>query len=257
LQITKDVPAQDLPTVIQRIRALHHPRLHSDNKTKLGRFAAVLVEHVAYMAEQDDHPPFAILENVLRHIHSLAKSHPESVCMAFRARLREMSTERPLNLQPGDLVILTGIATIFPTSDHFHAIATPAHLCLARYLGQGPVNTLADFATGTYAATLYLQYQSISKRYMPEFINYILNTLSHLSPAAPKTETSTGPFPSRSPEQPLRLAASQAPVSIRKLRFWDITGPESKKQAHHEELKLALLTTLIHLLNTASDLWAT
>lgn len=250
LQTIKDVSVTDLPTVVQRIRALHHPRLHSDNKRKLGKFAEVLVQHVSHMAEQPEHPPFAILENVLRHVHSLAKSHPENVSMAFRARLRKMATERPLNLSPSDLVILTGIAAIFPTSDHFHAIATPAHLCLARYLGQGDINSLFDFATGAYAASLFLQYQAISKRYMPEFVNYVLNALCNLCPQEPKQPL--GLFPVRKPEQPVALTAEAKKATPRKLRFWDITGPESGKE---EELKLSLLTTFFTLLDTASDLW--
>ncbi|PYH99527.1 Nop14-like protein [Aspergillus ellipticus CBS 707.79] len=255
LQIVEDVSMQDLPTVVQRIRALHHPRLHSDNKTKLGRFAAVLVEHVAYMTDQAEHPPFAIVENILRHIHSLAKSHPDNVCQAYRARLRDIATDRPLNLRPSDLVILTGIAAIFPTSDHFHAIATPAHLCLARYLGQGAFNTLADLTTGTYAASLFLQYQTGSKRYMPELMNFILNTLCHLSPKEPSE--SLGYFPSRSPATSLRLNPSK-PVSPRKLQFWDMTDLSSNTTATtitYEETKLSLITTLVTLLGTASDLW--
>lgn len=251
LEIIKDVSVQDLPTVVQRIRALHHPRLHSDNKQKLGRFAAVLVEHVAYMANQPERPPFATLENILRHVHSMAKSHPESVSMAFRARLREMSTERPLNLSSGDLVILTGIATTFPTSDHFHAIVTPAHLCLARYLGQGALNSLPDFATGAYVASLFLQYQAVSKRYMPEFVNYILNALCNLSPTDPGVRL--GFFPSRNPEEPVRLNTSK-PINPRKLQFWDIKGPSNQKT--EEELKISLISTFITLLSTASDLWA-
>lgn len=251
LEIIRDVSVQDLPTVVQRIRALHHPRLHSDNKQKLGRFAAVLVQHVAYMANQPEHPPFAVIESILRHVHSMAKSHPESVSMAFRARLREMSTERPLNLSSGDLVILTGIATTFPTSDHFHAVVTPAHLCLARYLGQGALNSLSDFATGTYVASLFLQYQAVSKRYMPEFINYVLNALCNLSPTDPGV--SLGLFPSRKPEEPVQLNTSKS-ISPRKLQFWDIKGPSNKKA--EEEFKISLISTFVTLLSTASDLWA-
>ncbi|KAF9894212.1 nucleolar complex protein 14 [Aspergillus nanangensis] len=252
LQIIEHVPIQDLPTVVQRIRALHHPRLHSDNKVKLSRFAAVLVEHVAYMAEQPEHPPFAVVENILRHIHSLAKAYPESVSQAFRSHLRGMAADRPLSLRPGDLVILTAVAAIFPTSDHFHAIATPAHLCLARYLGQGGVDTLTDFAAGAYAASLGLQYQAISKRYIPEFINYILNALCNLAPTSPKRNL--GSFPSRTPKESLRLKPSKK-LTPRKLQFWDTTNPASTPQAQ-EELKLSLITTFTTLLGTASDLWA-
>ncbi|PKX90924.1 snoRNA-binding rRNA-processing protein NOP14 [Aspergillus novofumigatus IBT 16806] len=252
LEVIKDVPMNDLPTVIQRIRALHHPRLHADNKTKLGRFAAVLVRHVAYMAEQPEHPPFNVLEAILRHIHSLAKSHPESVCMAYRRYLREIATDRPLNLRAGDLVIFTGIATTFPTSDHFHAIATPAHLCLARYLGQGAINSLGDYATGAYAASLCLQYQTISKRYMPEFINYVLNALCNLCPTEPTS--SLGFFPARGSQESLRLIPSKQ-LNPRKLRFWDIATAQSDQRAQ-DELKLSLIHTFVTLLNSASDLWA-
>ncbi|KAJ0421024.1 nucleolar protein 14 [Aspergillus carlsbadensis] len=259
LKIIKDVSYENLPTVVQRIRALHHPRLHSENKAKLGRFAAILVRHVAYMSDQPDHPPFAILENVLRHIHSLAKTHPESVSSAFRAQLREIATDRPLNLRPGDLVILTGVAAIFPTSDHFHAISTPAHLCLARYLGQGPVNSLSDLCTGTYAASLALQYQTVSQRYMPECLNYILNALCLLSPEAPPSQPRLASFPVRNPAdtnshtQSLRLNPSKT-LNPRRLQFWDITNTTTPLET--EDLKVTLLTTLISLLDTASTLWS-
>lgn len=252
LQTVKDVSYEDLPTVVQRIRALHHPRLHSGNKAKLGRFAGILVEHVAYMVEQSEHPPFAILENVLRHIHSLAKSHPESISLAFRAQLREMATDRPLSLRPGDLVILTGIATVFPTSDHFHAVSTPAHLCLARYLGQGPVNSLSDLCMGTYAASLALQYQTVSKRYMPELFNYVLNALCILSPEEPPFNLGT--FPLRKPTEPLHIKPSKS-LNTRKLQFWDIIG-EKQTNTQQEELKLSLITALTSLLSSASDLWS-
>lgn len=251
LEIIKDVPTQDIPTVIQRIRALHHPRLHANNKAKLGSFAEVLVEHVSYMANESGQPPFVVIESILRHIHSLAKTHPINVATSFRARLREMSSERALNLLPGDLVVLTGISTIFPTSDHFHAVSTPAHLCLARYLGQCSINTVSDFVTGAFATSLCLQYQSVSKRYMPEFINYILNALCNLAPTKPSSNL--GFFPFRECDS-VRLAPSKK-VTPRKLQFQDVVTSVSDSQAE-EELKISLVTTFVSLIDSASDLWS-
>ncbi|KAL1854738.1 nucleolar complex protein 14 [Paecilomyces lecythidis] len=251
LEIVKDVPVQELPTIIQRIRALHHHRLHPDNKSKLSRFAAILVEHVAYLADQPDHPPFAILENILRHIHSLAKSHPESVAKAFRAHLRTVTAQRALKLTPGDLIILTGVSTVFPTSDHFHAVSTPSNLVLARYLGQGSIDDLTDLATGAYAASLVLQYQDLSKRYIPEFINYALNALCVLSPTEPKSKL--GFFPSRQPSQSLRLVPKKT-TQIRKLSFWDIVETDQSGSSA-EELKLSIMATFISLLDTAANMW--
>jgi nucleolar protein 14 len=252
LEVTKDVPTQDLPTVIQRIRALHHPRLHADNKAKLGRFAEILVEHVSYMANETDEPSFAIIENILRHVHSLAKTHPINVAMAFRARLREISEDRPLNLLPGDLVILTGVSTVFPTSDHFHAVTTPAHLCLARFLGQCSLNSTSDFVTGAFATSLCLQYQAIAKRYMPEFINYTLNALCNLAPIELTAKKLS--FPIRKSQQSVKLAPAKK-VTPRKLQFRDVKATPSDSQAE-EDLKISLVTTFVSLLDTASDLWA-
>ncbi|KAJ5675839.1 hypothetical protein N7462_008736 [Penicillium macrosclerotiorum] len=252
LTIINDVPPQDLPTVIQRIRALHHPRLAANNKAKLGKFAEILVEHVSYMANHSEEPSFAIIENILRHVHSLAKTHPINVAMAFRARLREISNDRPLNLLPGDLAILTGISTIFPTSDHFHSVTTPAHLCLARFLGQASVNSISDLTTGAFATSLCLQYQAVSKRYMPELINYIMNALCNLAP----TELTTKPgfFPFRQFQESLKLAPVKK-VAPRKLQFRDITMTPSDSEAE-EDLKISLLATFVSLLGSAADLLA-
>lgn len=252
LEIIKDVAIQDLPLVVQRIRALHHPRLHPDNKAKLGRFSAILVEHVAYLADRKERAPFAILENLLRHIHSMAKSNSETVAKAFRAHLRTMSAERPLNLSPADLVILTGVLTVFPTSDHFHAVVMPADLSLARYLGQSTVSDLSDLATGAYAATLVVQYQSFAKRYMPEFMNYCLNALCMLSPSAIKENL--GPVLLRQPEKSLRLNSATG-VTLGKPQFWDVLAKDLSPQSA-EELKVSLVGTFISLLDYAADLWS-
>lgn len=252
LEVIKNVPSQDVPTVIQRIRALHHPRLQPGNKEKLGKFAEVLVEHVSFLGNEAKQPPFAVIESILRHVHSLAKTHPINVAMAFRARLREASNDRPLNLLPGDLVILNGISTVFPTSDHFHAVTTPAHLCLARFLGQCSANNLSDFITGAFATSLCLQYQSVSKRYMPEFVNYTLNALYNLAPT--DVAADLGSFPFRKSQEPVQLAASKK-VTPRKLHFRDITVTPSGTQAE-EDLKISLVATFVSLLGSASDLWA-
>jgi nucleolar protein 14 len=251
LEVIKNVTDDDLPVVVQRIRALYHSRLHSDNKTKLGYFATVLVEHVAYMANQPTQASYAIIENLLRHIHSMAKSNSEVVAKAFRAHLRKAAAERPLSLLPGDLVILTGVLTIFPTSDHFHAVVTPANLCLARYLGQSAVVNLSDLVTGAYAASLAVQYQTLAKRFIPELMNYCLNSLSILSPT--KIEENLGGVLFREPEQSLRLTGSSQ-KTIQKLQFSN-TSETNLSPESTEDLKISLIETFVSVLDAAAELW--
>ncbi|KAI5298863.1 Aminolevulinate dehydratase [Ascosphaera pollenicola] len=249
-QITKDVELHDLPIVVQRIRALYHPRLHPDNKTKLAKFSEILVQHVNHLANLPEHPPFAILENLLRHIHSLAKTYPEAVAAAFRNQLRDISHHRSLSLLPGDLVILNGIATVFPTSDHFHPVVTPSNLTMTRYLSHSPINNLGELLTGVYISSLCLQYQTFSKRYIPELINYTLNALCALSPIEPKNRL--GNFFLRESASTLRLRRLDVSAVVKKVNFWDVVDFADKE----EDLKLSVMSTIISLINTASDLWS-
>lgn len=254
LSITESVPIQDLPTVVQRIRALYHPKLAAENKSKLGKFATILVDHISHLACQPDHPPFVVLEALTRHIHSLAKTFPEEVGIAFRTHLRSLDKDRPIAPTPGDLVILTAIASTFPTSDHFHQVVTPAMLCMARYLGQKVPQSLSDLATGTYISTLCLQYQRFSKRYIPEVVNYVLNAIYTLCPLKPKHLP--GLFPHHQLSDPLRIrSTSDAVEEWRQLSFWDVVYAPQSTEAGDQRIKVALIETQIALIETMANLW--
>ena len=256
LQVAQKVSISHLPTVIQRIRALYHPRLSSENKTKLGRFSGVLVEHISYLTNEPTHPPFHILEALIRHTHSLAKSFPEEIGRGFRAHLRSIHECRPTSLTAGDLMIFTAISSIFPVSDHFHQVATPAILSMARYLSQKLPQTLSDLAKGSYIATLCLNYQRLSKRYVPEVVNYVLNALSILSPVKPLKPL--GLFPQHNLPSLLRMQPPYLKTGseARKTRFWDVEHVQSICSEADEELKAALLRTNLALVDTMTELWA-
>lgn len=255
LNITEFIAIQDLPTVVQRIRALYHPKLAAENKSKLGRFATVLVDHISYLACQPDHPPCIILEALIRHIHSLAKTFPEEIGRAFRTHLRSFDEDRPTAPTPGDLIILTAIASVFPTSDHFHQVVTPAMLCMTRYLGQEVPQSLSDLATGTYISTLCLQYQRLSKRYVPEVVNYVLNAVWALCPVKPKHLP--GLFPHHRLPDSLRIRSTSDAIGERtQLSFWDVVCAPQSTEANDQSIKVVLIETHIAIIETMAELWA-
>ncbi|KAL8985821.1 MAG: hypothetical protein Q9177_004329 [Variospora cf. flavescens] len=253
LDITRDVPIDDQVTVVQRIRALHHPKLQIGNKAKLEVFSGVLVDHLVYLANNSSNPSFTGLEALIRHVHSLAKMFPEAVGRAYRAHLKSLAGDRPLQPTLGDLVVLAAIGTIFPTSDHFHQVVTPAMLCMGLYLGQSVPQTLGDLATGVYISSLCLQYQSLSKRYVPELVNYTLNLLWALAPVQGDVLASS--FPLRSIPSSLRLKepSDKAP---RKLSFHDILTWQERPEDSSEEVKLALLNAVMDMCDIMAKTWA-
>jgi nucleolar protein 14 len=251
LQITQGIAVLDLPTVVQRIRALYHPKLNSENKAKLCNFALSLVDHISYLPNQATPPPFSVIETLIRHIHSLAKIYPREIANSFRSHLEQWNESRSLLPNPGDLVTLTAIGTIFPTSDHFHQVVTPAILSMGRYLALKIPQTLSDYAVGAYICTLCLQYQTLSKRYIPEVISFLENSLCTLAPTElPKLP---GNFPYHEPKESVRI--NDVPKTTRRLAFSDCI-PQERSKTEVEPLKVALLDTNLFLLGVASETWS-
>lgn len=244
-------PHTSLPSIVQRIRAQYHPKLDSRNKEKLASFSVALIDFIGAPWDSKSSPPFTVLETLIRHIHSLAKMFPIEIAKRFQYHLEEMGEARAISLQPSDLILLTAIGSIFPTSDHFHQVVTPAILTMTRYLGQRVPQTLTDYAIGTYLSILSLQYQQLSKRFVPEVVNFTLNTICAIAPVSQRTQS--GGFPLHEPVSGIRVSKAKA-VKLRQLNFLDCVsvGLEAEKA---NDVKIALLDTSVQILDAAAELW--
>lgn len=251
LQTISPYPREKLPVIIQRIRALYHPRLDSKNKERLGAFSGALVDFIAAPVDSKT-TPFSVLESVIRHLHSLAKSFAVDIAKQFRVHLGEMAESRPTSLHTGDLVVFTAIGSIFPTSDHFHQVVTPAILCMTRYLGQKVPRSLDDYATGIFLSLLTVQYQHFAKRYVPELMNFCLNTLCALAPAA--STTRLGNFPVHTPSDGVRITGVGSPA-LRKLTFADCVATD-RPTKEAESAKVSIINTTVQVLDAAADVWS-
>jgi nucleolar protein 14 len=248
----ENIEVTKLPVAVQRIRALYHPKLDSKNKERLGKFSQALVQHIGYLGDKFEPHWFPTLESLIRHVHSLAKTFPIEVAKAYRGHIQGMEQDRPLGITVGDLVILTAVGTTFPTSDHFHQVVTPAMLAIARYLGQKIPQVLSDYATGTYLSILALQYQQFSKRYVPELMNFCLNTLCSLAPEKPREKL--GFFPVHEPAARIRIkGASKLP--IRKLNCVDCQQKQTLAPEDETSLKVAIVSTITAVLKSAAETW--
>jgi nucleolar protein 14 len=241
LEITKGIAVEDTHTVVERIRALHHAKLKPENKGKLQNFAIVLLDHIIYLANlTSPRIPFSEIDFLIRHLHAMTKAYPEPVSTAFRGKLKEINESRMNDeIRAGDLMLLTAVASIFPTSDHFHPVVTPSMLLIARWLGQIDVNSVKVMAIGTYLATLAAQYQRLSKRYIPESVSFTLKALSLLAPVAQAQVP--GEF-SYTPSNALRIKNAPKDWEPRKLSFADMYAPTA-------ESPLAITHTLFGLLD--------
>ena len=190
LEVYKGLSPSDVPVVTQRIRALYHAGLHADNKNKLADFGCALVDHISYLSNHTTTTPLTVTETLIRHIHSLARSYPTQIATRFRHHLKQIQASN--DPTPGNLTILTAISTIFPTSDKFSPVVTPALTVIARFLGLSTPASTKDVATGAYIGALCTErYIPLSKRYIPELIRYTTLCLNspHTTPALTSAHT--------------------------------------------------------------------
>ncbi|KAK0491476.1 nucleolar protein 14 [Armillaria novae-zelandiae] len=209
LDIVDGIDDKDVPTVVHRIRALHHTSLAPENKFKLQILAGVLIDHILYLSSPPT-PRLTHLSALLPHLFALTKTYPVQSAEFFVKKLTLMHknlnrglSRGALNLEaktwPGlpELSLLRIIGIAWSTSDLNHAVVSPTRVLMGAYLGLARVRSLADIASGLFLCSLFLQFERLSKRLVPEAVNFVINAVLHLAPNSYKdASTLPGSFPS-------------------------------------------------------------
>ncbi|WOO79724.1 putative nucleolar complex protein 14 [Vanrija pseudolonga] len=193
IDIVQELPDSALPTVVQRIRALHHPSLAQGNKEKLQDFLGVLLDYILVLASQDE-PPFAIISALGPHLAALVKLNPLTAASHFIAKLSIMQKNLQRGLARGasnptsktlpsapELVILRLVGVTWSTSDFSHPVVQPAVLLIGQYLSQSRIRGIADVASGLFLCSVISQYESMSKRLVPEVIDFVASSILALT----------------------------------------------------------------------------
>ncbi|WVQ78276.1 hypothetical protein IAT38_000361 [Cryptococcus sp. DSM 104549] len=198
-------PLEDsaLPIVVQRIRALHHPSLAAGNKEKLQEFLGVLIDYTLILSSRPV-PPFSLISSVVPHLIALVKLNPTTAAHTFVEKLKLMQKNLTRGLTRGpsrpdsktfpgcpELVLLRLVGAVWSTSDFSNPVVTPAVLLMGQYLGQGRVRSVSDLGSGLFVCSLLAQYEALSKRLLPEAINFVASSILFLLPRRKDAEPNT------------------------------------------------------------------
>ncbi|KAG1759400.1 nucleolar protein 14 [Suillus occidentalis] len=269
LEIIGQTDDTDVPIVVQRIRTLHHPSLSPENKVKLQNLASVLVDHVLYITSPPA-PRFTLLNSIIPHLYALCRSYPIESAGIFVEKLSLMhkNLERGLSrgalelgtrTWPGsaELSFLRTTGVIWSSSDMSHPVISPARLLMGAYLGLCRVRSLTDITSGLFLSSIFLQYEELSKRLVPEAINFSINAVLHLAPSSLKNVASIpGSFPS--PDFRSDLCVPLA-INIKKSKHLDFRTPNLYRlltgDNYQEQDKLDLLGLAFRLLDRFSEMY--
>uniref|UniRef100_T1IJG7 Nucleolar protein 14 n=1 Tax=Strigamia maritima TaxID=126957 RepID=T1IJG7_STRMM len=189
LKLVDGYSSSDQAIVIERIIKCNHPKLKADNKEKLEEFYNVLLQYVDHLT-RDSACHLDTLDKLIPFLYELAHLSPLSAANCFV----KMLTEKRNNYIKNSVQYLTGIQSafpdldtlvifqliliLFPTSDFRHKVVTPALLFMGQILSECRPNSRQEIAKGLYLCSVFFEYISLSKRFVPEVLNYLSGILS-------------------------------------------------------------------------------
>jgi nucleolar protein 14 len=117
---------------------------------------------------------------------------------------------------------------------------------MAAYLGLGRIRSLEDMASGLFLCTLFLQFEELSKRLVPEAVDFVVATIVMLAPHGFKNaDDIPGDFPLQDYDLvDLKLRGDSKSLEVGKLEILTaLAGTASDEQ----QLKIDLLNVALTL----------
>ncbi|XP_048448596.1 nucleolar protein 14-like [Rhincodon typus] len=178
---------------------LHRPELFSFEQSKLmgdliEKLFGFLWEYIGELATRQP-AELKTIDKMVLQLYELSQLFPEAACSCVQSTLRQSVQELENQLQvkgrasfPGldKLLYIKIVGALFPTSDFRHAVVTPALVYMSQIVTKCSVTVLRDVAAGLFVCCLFLDYVSLSKRLVPEVINFLVGIL-HM--AVPRKST--------------------------------------------------------------------
>ncbi|XP_021406358.2 nucleolar protein 14 [Lonchura striata] len=174
--------------VLERIQKCNHPSLAVGNKAKLEKLFGFLLEYIGELATMDL-PELRTIDKLVLPLYNLCQMFPEAASDSIKFILRDAAhdLEEVIEVKgratfPGldTLIYLKIVSLLFPTSDFWHPVVTPAFMYMSQLLTKCRIATLQDVIKGLFICCLFLEYVSLSRRFVPELINFLLGVL-HIS----------------------------------------------------------------------------
>ncbi|NWZ75844.1 NOP14 protein, partial [Poecile atricapillus] len=174
--------------ILERIQKCNHPSLAVGNKAKLEKLFGFLLEYMGELATLDL-PELRTIDKLVLPLYNLCQMFPEAASDSIKFILRDAAHDLQEVIEvkgratfPGldTLIYLKIVSLLFPTSDFWHPVVTPAFMYMSQLLTKCRIATLQDVIKGLFICCLFLEYVSLSRRFVPELINFLLGVL-HIS----------------------------------------------------------------------------
>ncbi|KAM3831626.1 nucleolar protein 14 [Vipera latastei] len=172
-------------SIIERIRKTNHPSLAVGNKAKLEKLFGFLLEYIGELACEQP-PKLKTIDKLIVVLFELCQMFPKAAADHMKLLLQDTTHRMEEILETKDLLCfprldkllyLKIITVLFPTSDFWHPVVTPSLIYMSQLLRKCVVKRDQDVAKGLFVCCLFLDCTSMSRRYVPELVNFLLGIL--------------------------------------------------------------------------------
>ncbi|XP_068709528.1 nucleolar protein 14-like isoform X2 [Montipora foliosa] len=264
-QLVKDWSYKEQLIIIERIKACHHPKITPDNKPKMEAFFAILLEYVSELAMMGSEE-LKLIDKMSRQLFHVAQysplhaaRHMQHIIKDIQERFaenRDRQGGKGMFLGLCELLNLRIVSMLFSTSDFKHAVCTPAILLMSQVLAQCPVRCMRDVSRGLFVCDLVLEYTSLSKRVVPEAVNFLCGILFLASKKDDPTPQLILPFKDNSKWRDLlNLQSNASSLIVNPLPLTKTLGEVPEAELTTDEMRVISLSHCLSLLTKFLDLY--
>lgn len=181
------------PTIVDRIIKCNHPSLNEENKEKLGNLLAYLLQYIndlfsdeTIQNKQGLIDAFKCFNALVIYVHTISQMDPPNakncVLEVIKEKYDDFKKNPAIIPSLDTLIFFQLVFFLFPTSDQKHPVVTPCILFMSNILAKCSVKNSIDVSKGLFIVSILSSYVSLSKRFVPEAINFIRGVLTLFVP---------------------------------------------------------------------------
>ncbi|XP_069362933.1 nucleolar protein 14 homolog [Maniola hyperantus] len=179
--LTGKTPAQQSAALEKLIKS-YDPSLGESNKEHLSRLYAHLLQYAHDLfsnlkTESDIIKSFLVLNKIVPYFYDLIHLNKVSTKKFLVELLKEKHDQfkrKPKKVPDLDtLVFFKLVSILYPTSDFRHPVTTPSLIFMSEILSLSRFRDAYSISRGFFIVSLILEYIVLSKRYVPEALNFL------------------------------------------------------------------------------------
>ncbi|XP_014253193.1 nucleolar protein 14 homolog [Cimex lectularius] len=249
LTLMKPKTPTEQTVVIERMIKCNHPSLLKENLQKM----ELLFKYLICYFDEEHSEVWTLLDYLSEHLYTLVHFAPANTAKTVIDALtkKHSSYKQKKGKYPNlsTLVLFKLITRLYPTSDKWHLVATPCIIFISELLRECHVTNKRSVSSGMFLVSLLSQFVRLSKRLLPEGMNFLSGIIHMCCPPSSSTFV-TMPFKKEN-----KILFLQQPVTELDVEYKMYSSDLTNATKTDDSFRVRCLFTCLRLVQTFADLY--